>query len=152
MKGQDWYSILVLQQQGREYTAMFERRIVEAGLVIFMAQLLRRSKTLPASYSSLCCTCFLFWSWFGLSKQGVNQCFAMPVLQPPNTQNTNRMPKMLPLKVCAHTVSKPLLSLGMMIIKQLLHTPPLNTMNYLHEVVDISRGRRPSEIFTTEGR
>ena len=23
---------------------------------------------------------------------------------------------------------------------QLLHTPPLNTMNYLHEVVDISRG------------
>ena len=26
-------------------------------------------------------------------------------------------------------------------IKQLLHTPPLNTMNYLHEVVDISRGR-----------
>ena len=33
-----------------------------------------------------------------------------------------------------------------------LHTPPLNTMNYLHEVVDISRGRRPSEIFTTEGR
>ena len=37
-------------------------------------------------------------------------------------------------------------------IKQLLHTPPLNTMNYLHKVVDISRGRRPSEIFTTEGR
>ena len=35
--------------------------------------------------------------------------------------------------------------------KQLLHTPPLNTMKYLHEVVDISRGRRPSEIFTTEG-
>ena len=27
--------------------------------------------------------------------------------------------------------------------KQLLHTPPLNTMNYLHKVV---------EIFTTEGR
>ena len=24
-------------------------------------------------------------------------------------------------------------------------------MNYLHEVVDISRGQRPSEIFTTEG-
>ena len=25
--------------------------------------------------------------------------------------------------------------------KQLLHTPPLNTMNYLHEVVDISLPR-----------
>ena len=35
-------------------------------------------------------------------------------------------------------------------IKQLLDTPPLNTMKYLHEVVDISRGRRLSEIFTTE--
>ena len=33
----------------------------------------------------------------------------------------------------------------------LIAHPSIDTMNYLHEVVDISRGRRPSEIFTTDG-